>query len=207
MLIDFYPDINVANIGVVTDVAGPGTRLGIWLQGCQKNCSGCINEDYIPIIKKELLDENRIISILNNYKNLDGISYSGGEPFLQAKALAKISQTIKKHFNFSILCYTGYTLQELKTDIPYSEEFLKYIDILIDGAFIKSKISANLKWRGSSNQQIYYLNSDFKQKTDYNTILDCAIKDENVQLTGNSECDVFNKIKLKLKTDFGISII
>ena len=68
-------------------VDGPGLRFAVFTQGCHHNCEGCHNpgshdpeggywEDCDVIIKK--IKENPL---------LDGITFSGGEPFLQAEDL------------------------------------------------------------------------------------------------------------------------
>ena len=57
------------------------------------------------------------------------------------------------------MCYTGKTMAELLDS--KSASALKYIDILVDGAYIHG-LNDGHKWRGSSNQIIYPLNEEYK---------------------------------------------
>ena len=66
--------------GVTT--LGPGKRIAIWVNGCNRACPGCIS----PRLQKfDESTECNIIDILGNYDlvNIDGITISGGEPFEQ----------------------------------------------------------------------------------------------------------------------------
>jgi len=45
---------------------------------------------------------------------IEGVTYSGGEPMIQAEPLYTLSQILRSQ-GLSILCYTGYTLTELQT--------------------------------------------------------------------------------------------
>lgn len=67
-----------------------------------------------------------------------------------------------KSQGLSILCYTGYLLEEiLDNKIPYAKELLRFVDILIDGPYIE-KEKAPLLWRGSRNQKVYFLTDRYK---------------------------------------------
>jgi len=86
----------------------------------------------------------------------EGITFSGGDPFLQAKACSIIAKALKKQAK-SVWCYTGYIYEELlqlKDSKPEFMEFLKYIDVLIDGPFIMKKKSMDCLFRGSTNQRL-----------------------------------------------------
>lgn len=88
---------------------------------------------------------------------ISGVTFSGGEPFDKALPLSLLARAIHHKLHLSVMCYTGYTLEELvqkartRTDI---RGLLTSIDTLIDGPFIQEKKSLDLEWRGSSNQRI-----------------------------------------------------
>lgn len=88
---------------------------------------------------------------------ISGVTFSGGEPFDKALPLTLLARAIHRKLHLSIICYTGYTLEELvqkartRTDI---RGLLTSIDTLIDGPFIQEKKSLDLEWRGSSNQRV-----------------------------------------------------
>lgn len=146
-------NIELADFIEESVVDGPGFRQVIFVQGCLHHCKGCHNPKTWP------LEGNRIsIEELFNKIKLDniitGITYSGGEPFLQCEALIELSKLIKsKYINTSIWTYTGYLFEDLLKQ-ENSKELLNYIDVLIDGLFILEKRDLSLLYKGSSNQRI-----------------------------------------------------
>lgn len=140
---------------------GPGVRYVIWLQGCPFRCPGCFNEEFQPNIVKNLITVEDMAKKIISTKGIEGVTYSGGEPMMQARGLYYLSKILKEK-NLSILCYTGFTFEELKnSNLPYVKKFINYIDILIDGRYEKEK-AANLPWRGSANQKVYFLTDRYK---------------------------------------------
>ncbi len=137
-------------------VDGPGLRFAVFTQGCYHNCEGCHNpgshdpeggywEDCDVIIKK--IKQNPL---------LDGITFSGGEPFLQAEALCYIADEAKKA-GLNVMVYTGYTYEEILEGANEDNkwlELLKKTDILVDGRFVLSQKSIELNFKGSSNQRL-----------------------------------------------------
>jgi anaerobic ribonucleoside-triphosphate reductase activating protein len=87
---------------------------------------------------------------------LDGITFSGGEPFEQAGAFAMLAQEAKK-LGLNIMTYTGYTYEYLlENSLIHKDwtELLEESDILVDGRFELEKKNLLLKFRGSENQRI-----------------------------------------------------
>lgn len=103
--------------------------------------------------------ENIIQDIFKNKKknNIDGLTFSVGEPFNQAKALVKICEGIKEE-NISIITFTGYTIENiLKIGDKKSLKLFELTNLLIDSPFIKNKKIFNNPWIGSSNQKYHFL--------------------------------------------------
>ncbi|MCS7279061.1 MAG: radical SAM protein [Thermodesulfobacteriaceae bacterium] len=152
------------NIGAIQERSianGPGERFVLWLQGCLLNCPGCINPEFQPLVKRVILSVEEVFERITKVKGIEGVTFTGGEPMLQAKALALLSEKLKKT-GLTLMCYTGYTLEELKTFNNYwIEKLLSNLDILIDGPFILEK-KASLPWRGSSNQRVYFLTPTYQ---------------------------------------------
>lgn len=135
-------------------VDGDGIRTVIWTQGCPHNCKGCHNPITHSFDGGYIEDTDNIIKQLNNLRYQDGITLSGGDPFMQPEACLEIAKYAKK-IGMSIWCYTGFTFEQLKlSKNKYTLELLKYIDILVDGKFILEEKSLDLKYRGSKNQRI-----------------------------------------------------
>jgi len=137
-------------------VDGEGIRTVIWTQGCIHNCKGCHNPETHSFTEGFLIDVEKIKDALNNLEGQSGITFSGGDPMCQPKECAEIAKYAKK-IGLSVWCYTGYTYERLleksKEDKSYLN-FLKHIDVLVDGPFILSQKSLDVKFRGSKNQRI-----------------------------------------------------
>lgn len=152
------PKLRLAGITKESVVDGPGLRYVIFTQGCPHHCPGCHNphtHDYAGGY------EASITSLLNSIldiKLISGITFSGGEPFMQAGSCAKLALLVKQHrTDLNILAYSGYYYRELLLLAETNRElgeFLQLVDILIDGPYDRDKRSYNLAFRGSSNQSI-----------------------------------------------------
>lgn len=90
-----------------------------------------------------------------------GITFSGGEPMLQAKACKEIADWARKELSWNILSFSGFTYENIKYQREWAEpdmwELTKSLDILIDGPFILPERDLTLKFRGSRNQRMFYL--------------------------------------------------
>ena len=145
--------INVSGIINESIVDGDGVRLTVFLQGCFRHCKGCHNPDTWEDKEAQLMSTEEIMEIYDGSFLLDGITLSGGEPFLQADKLVHLVDEVHKAGG-NVWCYTGYTLQELQ-NMKQASELLKRIDVLVDGPFIESERDLTLKFRGSRNQNIW----------------------------------------------------
>lgn len=136
---------------------GEGIRKVIFAQGCKHHCKGCFNPDTHDFNGGYECDTEKIIERINNDYMIDGVTFSGGDPFEQAEAFAHIAKNINKEL--TIWCYTGYTLQQIidNIDRPGWKELITNIDVLVDGKFEEDKKDRNLKYKGSSNQNIIEL--------------------------------------------------
>ncbi|MFV0499930.1 MAG: anaerobic ribonucleoside-triphosphate reductase activating protein [Bacilli bacterium] len=131
---------------------GVGLRLSIYLSGCSHHCPYCHNESSWNENNGYDLDDGVIENIVTTYQNnpmLSGITFTGGDPLFNFKEFTYLIKKIKLALNCNIWVYTGYTYEQIK-----NEEFIYYIDVLVDGKFeIKSRC-LSLYFRGSKNQRI-----------------------------------------------------
>lgn len=142
--------IRIAGLVSESFVDGDGIRFAIFMQGCQRNCAGCHNPETHALDGGRLIDTQEIISEIKKNPLLDGITLTGGEPFLQINAADELAAAAK-NLGLNVWCYTGFTFENLPDN---ADKLLKNIDVLIDGEFIESQRDLELQFRGSCNQRI-----------------------------------------------------
>jgi anaerobic ribonucleoside-triphosphate reductase activating protein len=138
-------------------VDGPGIRTVIFTAGCPHHCKGCHNpSSWNP----DGGDEIEVDELVRRIKmsGWDGVTISGGEPFLQSSALAKLVMACKS-LGKNVWVYTGYTMEQLVAMHDEAvQTVLDYADVLVDGRFEQSLRDMGLRFRGSRNQRIIFLN-------------------------------------------------
>ncbi len=154
--------------GTVNDsiVDGPGIRFAIFTQGCPHHCEGCHNPHTHDFEAGELVTLECLLEKIKANPLLDGVTYSGGEPFCQAEQLYKLGIEIKK-LGMNIVTYTGYTfeyLTEHANSQNFYNELLSVTDYLVDGPFELDKRNILLKFKGSSNQRIINVKKSLFEK-------------------------------------------
>lgn len=146
-------------------VLGPGgERAVIWVHGCCFDCKGCIADSY----KKGPYHEVTPAEMANWYEQrgngTEGMTISGGEPFLQAGELAEMIRLIREQNDCGVIVYTGFLYEELlalaQTDEAVAN-FLKKIDLLIDGPYVE-ELDQNQMAVGSANQRIIHLTDRYR---------------------------------------------
>lgn len=143
-------------------VDGPGIRTVIWTQGCPHHCKFCHNPETHSFTAGNLINIDDIIKEIQETEIQDGITFSGGDPMMQPIPCSIIAKKCKE-LGLNIWCYTGFLFEEL-LDKPECLEFLKYIDVLVDGKFDNNLKSYDAKFRGSKNQRIINVKSSLKKK-------------------------------------------
>lgn len=147
--------LRVHNILYQSKVNGPGVRSVIWVQGCDKRCEGCWNPETWDILSGYTTTLGQILKDMP-INSVEGLTFSGGEPFLQPLACAELA-TIVKQQGKSIMCYTGYEYTDLiESNNERINTFLSCIDILVDGPY-KKDIPPVHPWAGSGNQRVLFL--------------------------------------------------
>jgi anaerobic ribonucleoside-triphosphate reductase activating protein len=152
-----------------SEVNGPGCRAVVWVQGCQRECSGCFNPASWSFEPNQLISIEALAEqILSNPRN-QGVTFSGGEPFWQASALAQLAKQLKEK-GLNVMSFTGFTLKELQSDTAPdgAEDLLEQLDILVDGPFVETQqINDPNSLVSSRNQQVRILNPDFKDELNW----------------------------------------
>ena len=141
--------------GIVSDsiVDGPGIRTAIFSQGCPHHCPGCHNPETWEFGCGTVLPVEAVVEIVESNPLCRGVTFSGGEPFAQAAAFAKLAKLLKEN-GYEVASYSGYTFEELLNGSDAQKELLSSIDVLIDGRFVMAQKSLEIAFRGSRNQRI-----------------------------------------------------
>lgn len=147
--------LNIHAVLPSSRVNGPGSRMVIFFQGCTRGCPDCFNPDTHPLEIRESLSVEEIFSRFHS-AGVEGITVSGGEPFLQPDGLICLLKIARKVYNLNTVVYTGFTYEEI-LGMPALYLSLPYIDVLIDGAYEDEKKEKSLLARGSTNQRVHFL--------------------------------------------------
>lgn len=166
-----------------TQTLGPGKRFAIWVQGCNKRCSGCIAPDAGDVNGGYEKDVAELAEEIINTPDIEGITISGGEPFLQQEALCDLIKLVQAIRDLSVIVYTGMLYEEVA-----ETELASLCDIIIDGEYVE-ELNDNKSLRGSSNQKIICLTERYKNllKNHYGIIgrkIEFTISDGSVTMVG-----------------------
>ena len=133
-------------------ILGPGSRAVLWVYGCCFDCPGCIAQSYRHGPSQQMTVAEAAAWYLG-LPSTDGLTISGGEPMMQAGALADMVDSIRRERDMGLIVYTGFRLEELqqKQD-PQICRFLRQIDLLIDGRY-EQTLDHDQPYRGSENQR------------------------------------------------------
>lgn len=137
-------------------VNGEGIRRVFFSQGCKHNCKGCFNPHTHPFDGGELMDMDELLFDIKQNPMLKGVTFSGGDCFEQAEAFSYMAKEVKK-LGLNVWAYTGYTFEYILDHCKERtgwEDFIKNIDVLVDGKFEEDLKAEGLRFRGSSNQRI-----------------------------------------------------
>ncbi len=154
------PLINIHSIIPCSRVNGPGERMVVFFQGCARYCPACFNPETHSLDIKEHLSCEELFE-RNFRKGIEGVTVSGGEPFLQPEGLAAFLRLARSEYGLSTVVYSGYSIDELK-DKTDTRDILDFIDVLIDGPFEESNKETTTLSRGSSNQNFCFLSDRYK---------------------------------------------
>ena len=157
-------------------VDGPGIRMVIFAQGCERRCPGCHNPETHDPGGGRLVSAGEIMAVAKKNPLLRGLTFSGGEPFLQAAAFSRLAR-MAHDAGLDVMTYTGYTIEEIlehgkigdsvavacdigardsgaPSDADGFLDLLYQTDILVDGPFIQELRTLDAPYKGSSNQRV-----------------------------------------------------
>lgn len=155
--------MNYAEIKNCDIANGPGVRVSLFVSGCRHQCPGCFNQIAWDFSYGSPFDEAAIQKLLDMLKPayIKGLTILGGEPFEpeNQKAIVMFLRRVKAAYpQKSIWAFSGYVYEDIVSgrlgDWEITKEYLRYLDVLVDGPFIEAKKNLGLRFRGSENQRI-----------------------------------------------------
>lgn len=156
-------DISILNIIEDTTVDGPGFRTSIYAAGCPHRCAGCHNPHSWKVGNGTLYSIDYLMQRIKQAE-FANVTFSGGDPFAQPEAFARLARRIKAETTKTIWCYTGYLFEAIVKNHRLSA-LLADIDVLVDGPFVESLKDEDLLFRGSSNQRLIDVQKSLQQQT------------------------------------------
>jgi len=112
---------------------------------------------------------------------VEGVTFSGGEPFQQAPDLYRLCEYIKsKQSGLSIGVFTGYTLRELvnecwhwrtadtdrwvKGSARLFDQIKQFLDFAVFGRFRRALVCSDKPLCGSQNQQVVFFSDRYSER-------------------------------------------
>ena len=151
-------ELAISRIADRGSVLGPGLRAAVWVRGCALRCAGCVTPEDRPFDGGDRWAVDELAArLLALPEDVTGVTFSGGEPMAQAAGLVTLIGRLREQRDWSVMCYTGYTLKHLRAHGGEAQHaLLELLDILVDGPYLEHR-HADLLWRGSDNQRLHFL--------------------------------------------------
>lgn len=156
--------MNYHNITKDDMLNGDGLRVVLWVAGCTHHCDECQNPitwDLGGGLPFDQDAETELFEALAK-SHCSGITFSGGDPLhpFNREEVTRLAKKFKELFpNKTAWLYTGFLWEDVK-DL----EIMNYLDVVLEGKYVKELNDNNLHWVGSSNQRVINvketLNSD-----------------------------------------------
>jgi anaerobic ribonucleoside-triphosphate reductase activating protein len=162
---------------------GPGERFVLWVQGCPLACPGCWNPETWAFERRDLRSVEELAAVILATEGIEGVTFTGGEPFAQARALTALAERVRAA-GLSVFVFTGYGLDELTR--PEHLALLAVTDVVIAGRYVEAERANGLAWRGSANQRVHFL-SDLYGPADMDEVAEVEFhvdKDGTLTVTG-----------------------
>lgn len=150
--IDFDSEIAISGITHSSSVDGTGFRDVLFVNYCPHHCDGCHNPETWDRKNGKIVSLKSVYDELTE-SSLTNVTFSGGEPFEQARELAFLAKVLRERAGKNIWVYSGYTFEQITAD-KEKLSLLELCDVLVDGRFEKDNRELNMRFRGSLNQRI-----------------------------------------------------
>ncbi len=153
--------IHVQDITYSSAVDGTGFRDVLFVNYCPHRCEGCHNQQTWDVENGKDMTVTEVFECLTK-SSITNVTFSGGEPFCQPKALKNLAEMIK-NAGKTIWVYSGYTYEQIVADED-KKALLMLCDVLVDGRYIKEEAKLNMRFKGSENQRIIDVKKSIEQE-------------------------------------------
>lgn len=151
---------------------GKFTGQSLFVSGCHFHCKGCFNpqawdynagKEFTEEVKKKFIEDAKRSSIMR-------VSILGGEPLDDnnvSEVLSLLKDLKREKKSLIIWVFTGFKIEDIIKPKHHDEnskkrkECLEYIDTLVDGQYDDALHDELLPFRGSSNQRIIDVKSEY----------------------------------------------
>jgi len=146
--------MRIANTVSDSIVDGPGLRLTVFAQGCVHACPDCQNPETHARNGGQERSLEELYALLTKNRLTEGLTLSGGEPFLQARDCTLLAKAAHEQ-GLNVWTYTGYRYEKLIVEGNLDwDALLQETDVLVDGPYIAAEREYALRFRGSRNQRL-----------------------------------------------------
>jgi anaerobic ribonucleoside-triphosphate reductase activating protein len=140
---------------------GPGLRSVVWVQGCPFRCPGCFNPDFLPFAGGRTVAVAEVAAWLLAEADTEGVSFSGGEPFAHAVALAEVAERVRAAGK-GVLIFTGFQAATLEKSVkPSIRRLLAAADLLVAGPYQQNQPHRH-PLLASANQELVFLTERYR---------------------------------------------
>ncbi len=178
--------LNIAATVNSTQAEGPGRRFALWVQGCPLTCAHCCNPELLSFEPQHWRSVDDVFKLITVQKDIEGVTFLGGEPFSQASALTALAHKIRAH-HLSVMVFTGYTKKFIdQQQNQHWNALLTQTDLLIDGPYVEKLHTRQRHWIGSSNQKVHFLTERYQYLQTQENAWDSGENSIELRLSGNT---------------------
>ncbi len=158
------PIFNIASVKLCTEALGPFRRMAIWFQGCDIGCPGCCNPELQPIVRRNIVSLEELVSAAERSRDsngIEGVTFIGGEPTMQ-DGLKDLALRLRE-CGLGTILFTGRDVEDLPEDL------VSAVDLIIDGRYVREDADLERTLIGSRNQRILDISGRYARNLDWFT--------------------------------------
>lgn len=172
--------LHLHSVDIEVHTLGPGPACVLWTQGCPLSCRGCMSPETTLAVGGVQARVADVAQWLESRPERH-LTLSGGEPTIQAAALADLIDLLGPTWTFT--AYSGFDLEVLVRRGAAVTGLLQRLDLLIAGPYVQEQ-HADLLWRGSTNQVIHDLSGRVVLPADRSAGVEVRMREDALEVVG-----------------------